>query len=495
MTVGCRRERRVGLPRALHLLDRCPRSSPECVVLEKPDQRVDLIRQAGIWGCHPRPPPWRGLYQPVVLEQTQRLSHGHGADAEALREPRGRQASSGRQLTREYRVPQPLVDLLAQRRSLQELGLDDGGDVSGAGHGGWRLGTRQTPIYDLSDMNDTDCTDGLQPFIPTVNGPVDPRTLGATLTHEHIYVDWPWAIGAEPEPHESAAMLALIVERLDRAALAGVSALVDVGATAGPSPTLLLAIAARTRVTLLASTGCFAPDMTPLPTWAYPPADSESIAERFIAEARDGIRGSGVLPAVIKVASGARAISELEETVFRAAAIAQRETGLAITTHTTRTAQASNQIDLLEAAGADLGRTVIGHIGWGTGPADRPLHLALAERGVFLGLDMVGLPAATLDEWARMVLDLIEAGHEQRLLLSHDNCAANRGLLQVYGEEWLTGDFTVVHRELLPRLRSFGVSEDVLTAILVDNPRRLLTIDPKRYPRAAGALSLGGRGA
>jgi phosphotriesterase-related protein len=191
---------------------------------------------------------------------------------------------------------------------------------------------------------------------------------------------------------------------------------------------------------------------------------------------------------VIKIATAGRAISELEETAFRGAALAQRATGLAITTHTTLTALAVEQVDLLVDAGADLDRTVIGHIGWGTGPEDRDLHVALAERGVLLGLDMVGLPARSLEQWVQIALDLVDAGHADRILLSHDNCAHARGLLDVYGPEWLTGDFTIVHRQLVPRLRAEGVEEAVLQRILVDNPRRLLTIEPSRYPGAAAML-------
>jgi phosphotriesterase-related protein len=330
-------------------------------------------------------------------------------------------------------------------------------------------------------------------FVPTVLGPIDPSALGTTLTHEHVSVDWLWAIGAEHSRDESDAAADLAVDRLDRAYEAGVRSFVDVGATIAPSPSFMRTIAQRTRLTLLVSTGCFAPEMTPLPSWAYPPGDAETIAARFIEDAVTGLGGSGVHPAVIKIASGARAISELEETIFRAAALAQQETGLAITTHTTLTHQAVEQAELLAEAGADVRRVTIGHIGWGTGPQDKELHLEVAERGVFLGLDMVGLPAASIDEWTQMVVDLLDAGHAEQILLSHDNCGHHRGLVDVFGEEWLTGKFTVIHDELLPSLRVAGVEESVLHQILVDNPRRLLAIDPTSYPRPP-VLGLGPRG-
>ena len=88
------------------------------------------------------------------------------------------------------------------------------------------------------------------------------------------------------------------------------------------------------------------------------------------------------------MATGGRAVSETEEMVLRAAATAQRETGLAITTHTHFTRFAEQQVDIFEAAGADLDRIVIGHIGWGSTPADFALHERLAKRGVNLGLGL-----------------------------------------------------------------------------------------------------------
>jgi phosphotriesterase-related protein len=63
--------------------------------------------------------------------------------------------------------------------------------------------------------------------------------------------------------------------------------------------------------------------------------------------------------------SGGRVISETEERILRAAAIVQRATGLAITTHTHYTRFVDEQIDIFQDAGADLDRVVVGQVGGG----------------------------------------------------------------------------------------------------------------------------------
>ncbi len=323
----------------------------------------------------------------------------------------------------------------------------------------------------------------------TVRGPIAPEELGQTLMHEHLLIDWPRSLGLTTTSLETSAAIDQVVACLDACQALGVSSFVDVGAEHfGPSPLFLLAVAARTSLHIVASTGCFTAEMLPPPGWAYPPATVDDIASRFIRAASEGQAGSGVKPGVIKIGTGDRTITEIEERIFRAAAATQRRTGLAITTHTNLTHLAIEQVDLLEAAGADLDRVVIGHIGWGTGPADFEFHERLVERGVTIGLDLVGSPARSDDEYARIALDLIHAGFASRILFSHDGVGCSRGLVEVFGRDWLSGDFGMVHRRLLPLLRQAGVDEKTIHDILVENPKRILTIDPKRYPGAADTL-------
>jgi 5-phospho-D-xylono-1,4-lactonase len=106
----------------------------------------------------------------------------------------------------------------------------------------------------------------------------------------------------------------------------------------------------------------------------------------FVRDLTVGMDGTDVQAGVIKVGSSLDRVTPTEARVIRAAAVAQRETGAPITTHTTAGTAAMEQVRALERAGADLSHVCVGHL-------DRRLvwedHLALAHgRQVLLAGDM-----------------------------------------------------------------------------------------------------------
>jgi phosphotriesterase-related protein len=341
-----------------------------------------------------------------------------------------------------------------------------------------------------------------KPFVQSVRGPIDPGDLGQTLAHEHLVADWDLALGRAPHL-SSMSVVSQIVEALRGAHAVGIGTVVDISPESfGLSPLMLRLVADEAPVHIVAATGVWKPLALPLPGWAYPPASADDIADHFVATARDGIDGSGVRPGIIAIASDPGGISSIVENVFAAAAIAQRATGLAITTHTTSAACAEAHVEMLGNAGADMDRVAIGRVGLRSGAAGLPLYERLAKHGVSLGIDNFGMIRPD-EEWAEMTIKLIEAGYADQIILSHDTTVLRRGMEGIYEKRTLKdknilgieemknvpsepteGDFTLIHSRLLPRLRDAGVDEATISQILVDNPRRMLTIDPARYPGA-----------
>jgi phosphotriesterase-related protein len=341
-----------------------------------------------------------------------------------------------------------------------------------------------------------------EPFVMSVRGPIDPASLGQTLMAEHLVADWDLALGRAP--HLSSMLVVnQIVDCLAAAHAVGVGTLVDVSPERfGLAPLMLRLVAEQTPVHVVAATGVWKPLALPLPGWVYPPATAEDIAEHFIAAAREGIDRSGVKPGIITVATDAGPTNSIEENVFAGAAIAQRATGLAITTHTTSAACAQAHVEMLGNAGADMDRVVLGRVGLRSGAAGFPLYERMAKFGVSLGIDNFGMIRPD-KEWAEMTVRLIESGYTDQIILSHDTTVLRRGMEGIYEKRTLKdknilgienieniapspteGDFTLIHSRLLPLLRQAGIDDDTITRIMVDNPRRILTVDPARYPHA-----------
>jgi phosphotriesterase-related protein len=171
-----------------------------------------------------------------------------------------------------------------------------------------------------------------------------------------------------------------------------------------------------------------------------------------------------------------------ERKVLTAIAKAHVRTRLPIFTHTDNKGCAKcamDQLDLLESQGVDLKHLVIGHL-TDIKPGSEPLAQtakAIAKRGAFLGFDTVGhemrMSANPEAGKVRYVLEVLNAGYEDQLLLSADFSSA----VQLKAN-WGSG-FSTVLLQFVPKLKHAGIKDATLHKILVDNPRRFLAFVPK----------------
>jgi phosphotriesterase-related protein len=159
------------------------------------------------------------------------------------------------------------------------------------------------------------------------------------------------------------------------------------------------------------------------------------------------------------------------ERAVRAIARVHRATGIPITTHShAGTRRGLEQQDVLEAEGVDLRRVVIGHSGDTT--AVDYLEEVM-RRGSYLGMARSGIDSMlSFDERVATVATLCQRGHADQIVLSHDAACHvdwfDEAALSQVLPNWR---FTHISHHVLPALRRLGVSEDQITAMLVDNPR------------------------
>ena len=102
----------------------------------------------------------------------------------------------------------------------------------------------------------------------------------------------------------------------------------------GRDPVLLQRLSRAASLQILTNTGYYgAANDKFLPPHAFTES-ADQLAARWIREARDGIDGTGVRPAFMKIGVDAGPLSAVDEKLVRAAARTHRATGLPIYSHT-----------------------------------------------------------------------------------------------------------------------------------------------------------------
>jgi phosphotriesterase-related protein len=312
--------------------------------------------------------------------------------------------------------------------------------------------------------------------VQTVGGPAAAADLGLTLMHEHLLVGWPgWEAHGEEDRAARRERAARCAERMEELRAHGVRTLVDpCPIDLGRDVELMAEVAGRSGVRIVCATGLYKEDQGGSAYFRFRSQLGDAVAEMadlFVRELTEGVGETGIRAGVIKVATGAGRISPYEELVLRAAARAQRATGVPITTHTDEGTMGVEQLAILAAEGVPAASVVVGH---SCGSSDLAYHLAMLDRGAFLGFDRFGLELLHPDR-ARLaaLAGLLALGFERQIVLSHDSVWCWRGraptLPPTVMPHWKpTHLFTCI----LPRLREAGVPERKIEAMLVDNPRR-----------------------
>lgn len=344
-------------------------------------------------------------------------------------------------------------------------------------------------------------------IVMTVAGPIAPDALGVTLVHEHLHMDttpvlavhgYPvdadgpfdgaraaearWNPGTHPDNYRLTDA-DLAVEELSHVAAAGGRTIVDVTPVElGREPRALLDIATRTGLQVVMGGGHY---LGPVHAPGLAARSEQDIADALIAEARDGVDGTGIRPGIIGELGTSDPPLPAELRVLRAAAAASRATGLAISVHLHPWGRTGGLVaDTLLEAGAAPERIVLGHLT--TAHDDGPYLERLASRGTFLAFDLFGFDHSLLGagryppsdaDVAATVARLSRAGLADRLLVSQD--VGVRSRLRRYGG-W---GYDHLLRHVVPLLRAAGMDDQDVDRLLIDNPRRLLTIAAREAAR------------
>ncbi|HEX8919643.1 MAG TPA: hypothetical protein VF898_14155, partial [Chloroflexota bacterium] len=174
---------------------------------------------------------------------------------------------------------------------------------------------------------------------------------------------------------------------------------------------------------------------------------------------------------VIKVATGYYKWTKNTDSWFEAAALAQRATGVPISSHTEDGVLGDKQARRLIDLGVPPSSIIIGHIDKNV---DSFVHRELAAMGVFLEYDSPSRLKYGPDQNAfTLIASAAEHGYVDRILLGMD--LARRSYYPSYGGGPGLG---YLLDTFVPRLRAEGL-DDVVDAILVHNPARAFSLESK----------------
>lgn len=314
--------------------------------------------------------------------------------------------------------------------------------------------------------------------VSTVLGPVPADQLGAVAVHEALLSVVPGAEHAFDISLDRAEIFDALAQALRDFAAAGGGTLVDAtGMFHGRDVRLYEALSRATGVHIVASTGMGPEEMlggyfltpqtnppTPWPAERFAGLFEQELVEGMVVPRLERRAPAGLVATAAAVAG----MTATEESLVRGAARAALSTGAPVSIRFGADALHDLRVALDEGLPAD--RVVVGGLDRADAVASGA-PAAVAESGAYVAVDHVGWEDGTWvtdDERAALVLELVGAGHLDRVLLSSSAVGAARG------HESPGLPYSHVLRSFLPRLIGLGLDEAQCRRLVVDNPRALL---------------------
>lgn len=333
--------------------------------------------------------------------------------------------------------------------------------------------------------------------VRTVLGEVDSTDLGLVLPHEHLVNDNGAAFreAAEPEvaalldapvsaelawllhdhPYESAdncrldAPAAMADDLAGFAAIGGRTVLDLTPPGIGRDPGRLVQLSQDTGVQVVMGSGWYLE-----PT--HPPHLTTASVDDLVAELTSEFQPVRDLrPGVIGEIGISPAFTGRERKALRAAALVQREVRVPLFVHLPGWLRRAHEVldVVLDEEGVDPAAVVLCHMD--PSGADQDYQRSVADRGVRLEFDMIGMPFYFAGEGqspapaqtATAVVGLVRAGFAGQLLLSHDLFL--KAMLTRFGGNGLA----YVPLIFADRLRRAGLDDAVVRSLMIDNPRAL----------------------
>ncbi|WP_232370047.1 phosphotriesterase-related protein [Xenorhabdus lircayensis] len=283
---------------------------------------------------------------------------------------------------------------------------------------------------------------------------------GYTYVHEHLHID---LSGAKGSLDCRLDQYDLIADELRHLYTLGVRNIVEMtNRYMGRNAAFLLDLMRDTHINIIASTGYYKQPFFPA---HFNELCIQAIADNMIAEIETGIDGTALKAGVIaEIGSSLGQITEDEQKVFAAAALAHQATGCPISTHTTLSTMGREQLALLKRFGVSPEHIAIGHCDLRD---NLDTIIPLLEAGAWVQFDTIGKNNYYPDSGRIAMLQKVaKCGLLDQVMLSQD--ITRRSHLKSNGGNGFDYLLTV----FVPMLLEAGFCQTQINQMLRDNPAR-----------------------
>ena len=307
-----------------------------------------------------------------------------------------------------------------------------------------------------------------QSKIITVTGEIPASAVGKTLHHEHLLVDF---IGADSTGYHRwnrDSVIEKVLPYLLEIKNLGYKTLVEcTPAYIGRDPLLLKILSEKSGIQIITNTGYYsAVGGKFIPKHGFEET-AQQLANRWIAEAKNGIEGTGIYPGFIKIAVERAPLQEINRKVVEAACIAHKATGLTIMSHTGLAVPAYQQIEVLKQNGISPSAFIWTHA---NNEKDWEKIVEAAKMGVWIAFDK--FEQEEIENFSAFAVLMKKEGLLNRLLFSHD--AGWYDPMKPGGGTFR--DFTAIERHLIPALKTKGFSDEEITQLFEKNPAEAFAV-------------------
>jgi phosphotriesterase-related protein len=308
-----------------------------------------------------------------------------------------------------------------------------------------------------------------QAYFNAVSGAHSIDSMGLTLIHEHLLVDFIGADSVSTDRYERDSVIAKVLPYLLEVRRFGVKTIFECTPSfLGKDPELLKRLSEKSGIQLVTNTGLYgAVDGKYLPEYAFSES-AEQLSARWIAEFENGIEDSGIKPGFIKISVNAETpLREVDAKLVQAAGLTHQKTGLRIASHTGAWFAAEQEVAILKKMGIDPSAFVWVHA---QNEPDFQNFKKAADLGVWISWDGIGWG---VDSYVDRLLFAKENGFLDQVLISHDAGWYKPG--EANGGDFQP--FTAIFTDLIPDLDAKRFTKEDWKILLIDNPKRAFGIE------------------